>query len=48
MTVKELIKELLEAPQDVPVCVTCFTDEADEVTVLWQMDNGKIKAVVLQ
>lgn len=48
MTVAELIEELKECPQDAPVCVTCFTGGEDAVNVLWQVDGGKVVAVVLQ
>lgn len=45
MTVSELIEELKEAPQDVPVRFANFKDVGD---VLWDMWHGKIVAVVLQ
>lgn len=52
MTVAELIEELKEAPQDVPVRVgdvefVGTADVADIADVLWQMDDGKIVAVTL-
>lgn len=51
MTVKELIEELQEAPQDVPVCVVRkFVDHVNigEPEVVWAMDDGRIVRVVLQ
>lgn len=48
MTVAELMAELKDVPQDVPVCVDSPANLDDGIDVLCQMERGRIVGVVLQ
>lgn len=47
MTVKELIEELKDVPEDTPVCLDSPDDLCDGIEVFWKMERGRIAMVVL-
>lgn len=47
MTIGELIEELKECPKDVPVCLGSLANQYDGIDVIWQVEHGRVVAVVL-